>query len=177
MTLCVCDNVFASVFTVYRYSYGISGTGINKIPYTAKLSRGKTFAVVHRTHYSLENFRGASGPCHYVLYTANDSRGNFCDWLKNHESFPPRKFCRIRYLLFNFKVVYRSALPKSVRITEIFIQAYKESHLFTIVQNSLLLSINFHFISVISTKLGHKSPQLSRHSSYGAMLSCIMLLT
>ena len=41
----------------------------------AKLSRGKTFAVVHKTHYSLENFRGASGPYHYVLYTANDSRG------------------------------------------------------------------------------------------------------
>ena len=45
------------------------------IPYTAKLSRGKTFAVVHKTHHSLENFRGASGPYHYVLYTANDSWG------------------------------------------------------------------------------------------------------
>ena len=45
------------------------------LPYAAKLSRGKTFAVVHKTHHSLENFRGASGPCHYVLYTANDSRG------------------------------------------------------------------------------------------------------
>ena len=45
------------------------------IPYTAKLSRGKTFAVVDKTHYSPENFRGASGPCHYVPYTANDSRG------------------------------------------------------------------------------------------------------
>ena len=48
---------------------------LNDIPYTAKLSRGKTFAVVHKTHYSLENFHGVSGPCHYVLYTANDSRG------------------------------------------------------------------------------------------------------
>ena len=48
---------------------------VENLPYTAKLSRGKTFAVVHKTHYSLENFRGASGPCHYVLYTANDSRG------------------------------------------------------------------------------------------------------
>ena len=36
---------------------------------------GKTFTVVHKTHYSLENFHGASGPCHYVLYTASDSRG------------------------------------------------------------------------------------------------------
>ena len=48
---------------------------ITVIPYTAKLSRGKTFAVVHKIRYSLENFRSASGPCHYVLYTANDSRG------------------------------------------------------------------------------------------------------
>ena len=46
-----------------------------QLPYTAKLSREKTFAVVHKMHYSLENFCGASGPCHYVLYTANDSRG------------------------------------------------------------------------------------------------------
>ena len=70
------------------------------IPYTVKLSRGKTFAVVYKTHYSLENFCGASGPYHYVMYTANDSRENFCDWLKNcgnRKSFPPRKFCRIRY--------------------------------------------------------------------------------
>ena len=36
---------------------------------------GKTFAVAHKTHHSLENFHGASGPCHYVLYTANNSRG------------------------------------------------------------------------------------------------------
>ena len=60
------------------------------IPYTAKLSMGKTFAVVHKTHYSLENFRGASGPCLYVLYTANDSRGKLLQLAKNcenHESF------------------------------------------------------------------------------------------
>ena len=36
---------------------------------------GETFAVVHKTHYSLENFCHASGQCHYVLYTASDSRG------------------------------------------------------------------------------------------------------
>ena len=45
------------------------------IPYTAKLSSGKTFAVVHKIHYSLENFYGASGCGHHVLYTASDSRG------------------------------------------------------------------------------------------------------
>ena len=30
---------------------------------------------MHKTHYLLENFCGASDPCHYVLYAANDSRG------------------------------------------------------------------------------------------------------
>ena len=62
----------------YNITFRLLGTTIifvHEIPYTAKLSRGKTFAVVHKTHYSLENFHGASGPCHYVLYTANDSRG------------------------------------------------------------------------------------------------------
>ena len=44
-------------------------------PYTAKLSCGKTFAVVHKIHHSLENFHGASGCAHHVLYTASDSRG------------------------------------------------------------------------------------------------------
>jgi len=47
----------------------------NVLLYTAKLSRGKTFAVVHKIHYSLENFCGASGRGHHVLYTASDSRG------------------------------------------------------------------------------------------------------
>ena len=56
------------------------------IPYTAKLSRRKTFAVVHKTHYSLENFRGASGLCHYVLYTESDSRGKLLQ--KTAKVFP-----------------------------------------------------------------------------------------
>ena len=50
---------------------------------------GKTFAVVHKTHYSLENVRGASGSCHYVLYMASDSRGKLSRLAKNRESFPP----------------------------------------------------------------------------------------
>ena len=45
------------------------------IPYTAKLSRGKTFTVVHKIHHSLKNFRGASGRGHHVPYTASDSSG------------------------------------------------------------------------------------------------------
>ena len=41
----------------------------------AKLLNGKTFAVTHKIHYSMKNFRGASGLGHHVLYTASDSRG------------------------------------------------------------------------------------------------------
>ena len=61
------------------------------IPYMAKLSRGNTFAVVHKTHYSLGNFRGASGLCHYVLYTANDSRGKLSQLAKKLRKFSPSK--------------------------------------------------------------------------------------
>ena len=42
------------------------------LPYMAKLSNGKAFAVVH---FSLENFHSVSGRGHHVLYTARDSRG------------------------------------------------------------------------------------------------------
>ena len=42
--------------------------------YIAKHSSGKTFAVEHKINYSLENFRGASGCGHHVLYTASDSK-------------------------------------------------------------------------------------------------------
>ena len=41
----------------------------------AKLSSGKTFTALHKIHYSLEKFCGASGRGHHVLYTASDSRG------------------------------------------------------------------------------------------------------
>ena len=59
------------------------------LPYMAKLSRGKTFAVVHKTHHSLENFCGSSVPCHYVLYTANDSREKLSRLAKkNAKVFP-----------------------------------------------------------------------------------------
>ena len=66
---------------------------VRDIPYTAKPSRGKTFVVVHKTHHSLENFRGASGPCHhapYTAYTANDSRAS-------RLATKPRKPCCIRH--------------------------------------------------------------------------------
>ena len=66
-------------------------TVLIEIPYMAKLSRGKTFAVVHKTHHSLENFRGASGPYHYVLYTANDSRGKLSRLAKKPRKFSPSK--------------------------------------------------------------------------------------
>ena len=52
---------------------------------------GKTFAVVHKTHHSLEKFRGASGPCHYVLYTASDSREKLLRLAKKPRKFSPSK--------------------------------------------------------------------------------------
>ena len=57
----------------------------------AKLLRGKTFTVVHKTHYSLENCCGASCPCHYVLYTATDSRGKVLRLAKKPRKFSPSK--------------------------------------------------------------------------------------
>ena len=62
-------------------------------PYTAKLSSGKTFVVVCKIHYSLENFHGASGRDHHVLYTASDSRGKFSQSAEN--SRKPQKFCHV----------------------------------------------------------------------------------
>ena len=61
------------------------------IPYTAKLLRGKTFAVVHKTHYSLENFCCASGRGHHVLYTANDSREKLSRLARKLRKFSPSK--------------------------------------------------------------------------------------
>ena len=54
-----------------------------------KTFEGENFHGVHKTHYSLENFRGASGPYHYVLYTANDSKGKLSQLAKNRKNFPP----------------------------------------------------------------------------------------
>ena len=67
----------------------------------AKLSRGKTFTVVHKTHHSLENFRGASGPCHYALYTANDSRGKLSRLAKKPRK--PLKFSPSKVLLYGIR--------------------------------------------------------------------------
>ena len=69
---------------------------MHDVPYTVKLSSGKTFAVVHKIHYSLENFRNASGRGHHVLYTASDSREKFSKSAENCKSFPTRSLCRIR---------------------------------------------------------------------------------
>ena len=68
------------------------------IPYTAKLSRGKTFAVVRKIHYSLAVHQAV----HIMYCTQQVIQGkNFRDRLKNcknRESFPPQNFCRIRYI-------------------------------------------------------------------------------
>ena len=59
------------------------------IPYIAKLSSGKTFAVVHKIYYSLENFRNASGCGHHVLYTASNSRGKLLRLAENPRKLHP----------------------------------------------------------------------------------------
>ena len=77
---------------MYRtYLYSIYGKTFERenfrgCAYTAKPLRGKTFAVVHKIHYSLANFRGASG---HGLYTASDSREKLsrsAEKLQNHET-------------------------------------------------------------------------------------------
>ena len=63
--------------------------------YTAKLSSGKTFAVVNKMHYSLEKFCGVSGHGHHVLYTASVQGESFRDWLKTAKTakvFPLESF-------------------------------------------------------------------------------------
>ena len=69
---------------------------------------------MHKTHHSLENFRGASGPCHYVLYTANNSRGKLSRLAKKPRK--PRKFSPSKVLPYT---VYHCcvALFKSEQLT------------------------------------------------------------
>ena len=62
----------------------------------AKLSNGKTFAVMHKIHYSLENFRGASGRGHHVLYTASDLMGKLSR--SSEISRKPQKFSHSKVL-------------------------------------------------------------------------------
>ena len=60
---------------------------------------GKTFkwenfrGCAHKIHYSLENFHGASGRGHHVLYTASDSRGKL-----SRSAEKPRKFSHSKVL-------------------------------------------------------------------------------
>ena len=63
-----------------------------------KTFKGETFVAVCKIHHSLENFRGTSGCGHHVLYTASDSRGNQLKNREKRKSFPPRKFCPMRYV-------------------------------------------------------------------------------
>ena len=75
-----------------------------EVPYTAKLLSGKTFAVVHKMHYSLENFHSASGRGHHVLYTASNSRGKLSRLTKNLRK--PRKFSHSKVLPYTVRTVH-----------------------------------------------------------------------
>ena len=77
------------------------------IPYTRKLSSGKTFAVGTQNDHSRENFRGPSGRGQYVLYTASDSRGKLSrSTEKTTKVFPLESF-----------PVYSTSIPKSIPFT------------------------------------------------------------
>ena len=73
------------------------------LPYTAKLSRLCTKHTIHWKIFAVHQ-------AHAIMYCTHQGE-NFRDRLKNRESFPPRKFCRIRYLLAYLAV--RSALKLS----------------------------------------------------------------
>ena len=52
--------------------------------------------VESKMHYSLENFHGASGRGHHVLYTASDSRGKLSRLAE--KSLKPQKFSHLKVL-------------------------------------------------------------------------------
>ena len=68
----------------------------------AKLWSGKTFAVVHKIHYSLENFCGTSGRGHYVLYTASDSRGKLSEILRKFSHLKVLPYMVIAIAIYNY---------------------------------------------------------------------------
>ena len=81
-----CQNVIAESLPKYRIRQNFRG---------GKLSRLCTKHTIHWKTFALHQ-------AHAIMYcTQQMIQGeNFRDWLKNrenHESFPPRKFCRIRY--------------------------------------------------------------------------------
>ena len=90
LIFCILKSV---TMVVISGNNGCHGNGF--VPYTAKPLSGKTFAVVHKIHYSLENFRGASGRGHHVLYTASDSRRKL---LRSTEK--PQKFSHLKVSLY-----------------------------------------------------------------------------
>ena len=61
--------------------------------------------VVHKIHYSLENFHGASGRGHHILYTASDSRGKLSRSAEKLQK--PHKFSHSKVLPYT--VCYSSS--------------------------------------------------------------------
>ena len=70
-----------------------------------KLSRLCTKHIIHWKTFAVHQ-------AHAIMYcTRQMIQGeNFHDWLKNCESFPPRKFCRIRYIATRCSVQYINIL-------------------------------------------------------------------
>ena len=84
--------------------------------YTWYTIYGKPFTVVHKIHYSLENFHGTSGCDHHVLYTAGDSRGKLLQLAE--KTAKTVKVCPLKVLPHmihgNFKI-YKNGCLASIR--------------------------------------------------------------
>ena len=59
--------------------------------------------VVHKIHYSPENFHGASGHGHHVLYIASDSRGKLSRLAKKLEK--KQKFSHSKVLPYTVYII------------------------------------------------------------------------
>ena len=86
------------MLTQFAKVFPLKYTG--RVTVYGKTFKGENFCSCVQNTLFTGKLRSASGPYHYVLYTANDSRGKLSRLAKNcenHESFPPQKFCRIQY--------------------------------------------------------------------------------
>ena len=61
--------------------------------------------VVHKSHYSLKIFRGASGQGHHVLYTANNSRGKLSRLAKQPRKFFPSNVLQYTVAMYSIDLI------------------------------------------------------------------------
>ena len=94
---------------------------------------------------------------------------NFRDWLKNHESFPPRKFCRIRYQRVWPSFPHFSKFCSTIKITNsravtALPVSHKYFHFYTLIGLfSLLSKTNSAMSSSSSSERRHKKKKKGHH--------------